>query len=212
MRQQQCRSVMCAVLCLVAALPPVMVPASAARSQRPTRPTGSVDPKREQRERELRETRLRKSELGVAVEKRDQRSIEEAAKKLADDFKQIQVIRNELVRIILDEKPFDYKLISDKAAEINKRADRLKAFLIPIDSEGEEKNQKSRVEFNDDEMKGALIQLCNQIESFVNNPVLETPDRVDVEQSTKAGGDLLSIIELSGTIKKSAAKLNKASK
>jgi hypothetical protein len=116
------------------------------------------------------------------------------------------------VRIILAEKPFDYKLISDKAREINKRADRLKAFLIPVDPDDKEKNQKNQGEFDNDEMKGALIQLCNQIESFVDNPVLKTPDTVDVEQSTKAGGDLLSIIELSGTIKRSAERLNKSSK
>jgi hypothetical protein len=212
MRQQQCRSVICAVLCLVAAIPPVMVPASAAPSQRPTRPPGNLDPKRAQREREMRETRLRKTELGVAIEKRDRRSIEEAAKKLQEDFRQIQIIRNEIVRIILAEKPFDYKLISDKAREINKRADRLKAFLIPVDPDDKEKNQKNQGEFDNDEMKGALIQLCNQIESFVDNPVLKTPDTVDVEQSTKAGGDLLSIIELSGTIKRSAERLNKSSK
>jgi cytochrome c556 len=189
-----------------------MVPASAAPSQRPTRPPGNLDPKRAQREREMRETRLRKTELGVAIEKRDRRSIEEAAKKLQEDFRQIQIIRNEIVRIILAEKPFDYKLISDKAREINKRADRLKAFLIPVDPDDKEKNQKNQGEFDNDEMKGALIQLCNQIESFVDNPVLKTPDTVDVEQSTKAGGDLLSIIELSGTIKRSAERLNKSSK
>ena len=212
MRQQQCRLVICAVLCLVATIPVVIVPASAAPSQRPTRPPGNLDMKREQREMEMRETRLRKTELGVAIEKRDQRSIEEAAKKLQEDFKQIQIIRNEIVRIILAEKPFDYKLISDKAGEINKRADRLKAFLIPVDPEDKEKSQKNHVEFDNDGMKGALIQLCNQIASFVDNPVLKTPDRVDVEQSTKAGGDLLSIIELSGIIKRSAERLNKSSK
>jgi len=53
------------------------------------------------------------------------------------------------------------------------------------------------------------VRLCLLIDSFVDNPVLYTPGRVDVEQSTKAGSDLLALVELSSNIRRSAEKLGK---
>jgi hypothetical protein len=117
-----------------------------------------------------------------------------------------------MVRDLLANKPLDYKLISDKAAEINKRADRLKSYLMPPAPGETEKNQKDHVEFNNEQMKGALVQLCNRIAIFIDNPILKTPGVNDVEQSAKAGGDLVSIIHLSGNIKRSAERLNRSPK
>jgi hypothetical protein len=174
-------------------------------------PPGDRNAKREDRQRELREKTLRSLEMGPALEKRDQQRIEAAIKQVKEDFKQLQIIRNEIVHDLLASKPLDYKLISDETAEINKRADRLKVFLMPPDAEDKEKHPKDQVEFNNDEMKGALVRLCNRIANFIENPVLKSPGTVDVEQSTKAGGDLLIIIELSGNIKRSAERLSKAS-
>lgn len=168
--------------------------------------------KAEQRKREVRETMLRNAELGVAVDKADQKRIDAAIKQIKEDFRQIQIVRNEMVRNLLANKPLDYKLIAGEAGEINKRAGRLKTFLMPPAPEDKEKTQKSQIEFDNEEMKDALIRLCNLIAGFVENPVLKTPGITDVEKSTRAGGDLLSIIELSGNIKRSAERLNKTSK
>jgi hypothetical protein len=57
-----------------------------------------------------------------------------------------------------------------------------------------------------DDLKMALVKLCNLISSFTDNPVLKTPGVVDVEQSKKAGSDLMSIVELSSAIKENAEK------
>jgi hypothetical protein len=179
-------------------------------------PPGGPNLKAETRQKEMRETMLRNAESGAAIGvsggKRDEKRIEAAIEQMKQDFRQIQIVRNELVRNLLSEKPLDFKLVSDKAAEINKRADRLKTYLIPPSAEAKEKNEKPHVEFNQDQMKGALVQLCNRIALFIDSPALKTPGTVDVEQATKTGGELLSIIELSGNIKRSAEKLSKVSK
>lgn len=193
----------------------LMVGSGMALAQQPGPPPGPVDPKSESRQREVRETILRNAEVRAEVEKRDQKRIEAAIEQVKQDFKQIQVIRNEMVRNLVANKPLDYKFISDKAGEINKRADRLKAYLMPSapdekDKNEKDKNQKAPVEFNSVEMKGALVELCNKIAVFIENPVLKTPGINDIEQSTKAGGELLSIIQLSGNIKRSAERLSKA--
>jgi hypothetical protein len=175
-------------------------------------PPGGPNLKAATRQRELRETILRNAEAGAALEKRDEKRIEAAIEQVQQDFKQIQIVRNEMVRDLLANKPLDYKLISDRAGEIYKRTERLKTYLMPPVPDDKEKNPKSHVEFNDGEMKGALVQLCNRIAIFIESPILKTPGVSDVEQSAKAEGDLLSIIQLSNNIKRSAERLSKTTK
>ena len=172
------------------------------------------DPKGEARDRQNREAGLRSAELGVAVEKRDQKRIQATIEQMKEDFKRLQIVRNEMARNVLADKPFDYKRVSGEAEEVNKRAERLRTFLMPPAAEDKEreKDQKNHVEFDNEAMKGALVKLCTLIDSFVENPILKTPGVANVEQSAKAGRDLLGIIELSGNIKRSAERLNKASR
>lgn len=180
--------------------------------QMPGPPAGGPNMKEEMRRQEMRETMLRNTELGAAVGKRDQKRLEAALEQVQQDFKQIQIVRNAMVRNLIANKPFDYKLISDEAAEINKRAERLKSYLMPSAPENKDKNQKSPVDLKQPEMKGALVQLCNQIALFIENPILKTPGVTDVTQSAKAGGELLRIIEMSGNIKRSAEQMSKTPK
>lgn len=197
-----------AVCYMAAALALLTVATDTAMAQRPDNP----DLKREQRNREVREANLRNTEAKVDIERIDQKRVAAAIKQVKDDFKQIQVIRNEMVRNLLADKPLDYKLIAGETEEIHKRADRLKTFLMPPVPDGDKQQPRSQIEFDNHEMKDALVRLCNLIAGFIDNPVLKTPDKIDVEQSTKAGGDLISIIELSGNIKRSAEKLGKQTK
>ncbi|HXG68914.1 MAG TPA: hypothetical protein VNO70_27695 [Blastocatellia bacterium] len=209
MRNQRARLVTHIGCCLPAAIFLIAITADTAVAMQSRRPP---DLKAEQRKREVRETMLRNAELGVAIDKADQKRIDAAIKQVQEDFKEIQIVRNKMVRDLLANKPLDYKLIAGEAGEINKRAERLKTFLMPPVPEDKEKGQTNQVEFTDGEMKDALVRLCNLIAGFVDNPVLKTPGVTDVEQSAKAGGDLLDIIELSGNIKRSAERLNRAAK
>ena len=165
------------------------------------------DRKSEARERQDREASLRNPGLGTPVPKEDQKRIEAVIEKMKEDFRRIQIVRNEMVRNLRAEKPFDYKLISDEVAEINKRADRLKNSLMPGVSGDAEKADRVREELSPEELKNALIKLCNSIDSFVESPVLKNPGTTDVQQLSTAGADLLKVIELSGRIRKSALRL-----
>jgi hypothetical protein len=141
----------------------------------------------------------------------NQQRLQAAIELVKQDFKRIQVVRNELVGDLMANKPSNYKLIAERTAEINKRAHRLKTFLMPPVSEEQEKEkeEKSAIEYKPEEIKGALVKLCNTIFNFTENPVLKTPDVIDVQQSARAGRDLLTIIELSGNLKASAEKMGK---
>jgi hypothetical protein len=173
----------------------------------------TVNPKSDVRDIQNREFRLRNMEAQATSQSVDPKRLEAAIDLVKQDFKRIQLIRNELVDNLMAKKPLDFKLITEQAGEINTRAGRLKLYLLPpVPVDEKEKVQKLNFEFDSKETQGALVRLCNLIYSFTQNPILKNPGMIDVQQSTRAGGDLLSIIDLSDTIKRSAEKLAKAPK
>jgi hypothetical protein len=175
-------------------------------------PVGNRDPFAEIRERQQREAQLRSAEMVGGVKKLDRRSAEAAAEQMREDFKSIQVRRNNLVRHLLAEKPFDYKFIAGEAEEINKRALRLKEHLLREVAENAKKEQEKQVEISDAQMKDALVTMVKRIDSFTENPVFKVPDVVDIQQSAKANRDLQHIILLSDGIRRTADRLNKSHK
>ena len=166
------------------------------------------DPFGEIRDRQQREAQLRNAEMRSPARPSDTRN-PEAAKQMREDFKSIQVRRNNVVRHLLSEKPLDYKFIANETEEISKRANRLKAYLTHESVESEKKEEGKPLELGDKQMKGALVTMCKRIDSFTENPVFKLPDVVDAPQSVKAGSDLRDIILLSGGIVKLAEKLSK---
>ena len=165
------------------------------------------DPKSESRQRQDREATLRSAEVGATMDKAKQQHVEVDIEQIKQDYKRIQILRNEMARIVLGNQAFDYKAISDRAEAVGKSADRLKTHLLPKATEQKPAAQKRAVEFNQDEMKGALVRLCKLIDRFVENPTLKNPDVTDAQQALQAANDLLNIIELSGDVKRSAEKL-----
>lgn len=201
---------------LIAAICVLAFAATPARAQRTTPsgppPPGSGGPFAEVRERQQREAQLRSAEMLSPVKNKDQRQAEAAAEQLRDDFKNIQLMRNKLVRHLQSDQPLDYKFIAHETAEINKRAGRLKTHLLRETPDGEKKEQEPQVEISDAQMKDALVTMCKRIDSFTESPVFKVPEVVNVEQSAKANRDLRHIVLLSGGIRKTAERLNKADK
>lgn len=177
----------------------------------PFAPGSHPDPAKERMmEMQQREAALRG--LGIPTKTPDGTgNVQAAVVQVAQDYKQIQILRNEIVRIIAPEKTLDYKHIFEAAAEIQKRATRLKTYMVVEKQDEKEKRQKNEIGTDDKEIRGALATLCNQISSFVSNPVFKNPGVVDVEQSSRLSRDLRSIIELSGVVMKSTGHRRKAS-
>lgn len=197
-----------AVACLLAL---AAVPAHAQQSSAPgPPPPGDRDPFAHIRESQQREAQLRRAEmLGSARKTTDPRAAEAAAGQLRDDFKNIQVLRNKLVRQLKSDQPLDYKSLAGEVEEVSKRAGRLKSNLVR-EAAGDEKKETARqVEYDEEQMKDALARMCYRIDSFTGNPIFKAPDVVDAQQSAKAHRDLLDIIRLSGHIRRAAERLNK---
>ena len=126
-----------------------------------------------------------------------------------EDFNRILTRHNEFARVLDAAKPFDYHFVTEATAEINKRAGRLQSTLglqpLPTDTPVTEKTDA----IDDAHMKDAIVKMCKQIRSFVTNPVIANPTTVDAEHLNNARRDLESLVQLSGHIKKEAAKLDK---
>ena len=172
----------------------------------PSAPTVK-DPKSETRQRQDREATLRSAEVEAGLDRARERRVETDIEQIKQDYKRIQVLRNEVAHIALANQAFDYKTISERAEAVGKTADRLKTHLMPKATEQKPAAQKRAVEFNQSEMKGALVRLCKLIDRFVENPTLKNPDVTDAQQALQAANDLLNIIELSGDVKRSAERL-----
>jgi hypothetical protein len=170
-----------------------------------------INPKGDTDAQTNREAALRSAEIRAIGGRMDQRQLAAAIDQTKQDFKRIQIIRNDVIDYLVAKKPLDYKLVSEQAAEINKRANRLKSSLMPSAPVEKEKDAAKQTEYDGEQIKGALVKLCNTIYSFTGNSMFKDPATVDIQKAASAGGDLLTIIELSDNVKRSAERL-KASK
>ena len=213
MKSHTSRSVKNAVSRLAAVVFLSLVAAYAALAQAPAGvgPPGIVNPKGDTDAQTNREATIRSAEMNASVNQLNQQRLAAVIEQTKQDFKRIQLIRNEMVDNLVAKKPLDYKLVSEQAAEINKRAGRLKSFLMRPAAEDEKKDEAKHVEYDGDALKGALVKLCNAIYSFTGNPMFKDPGVVDAQKAAKAGGDLMNIIELSDDIRRNADRLGKSS-
>jgi len=123
-----------------------------------------------------------------------------------EDFQRILTLHNEIVRAISANKSLSYEFISDATGEIRKRSARLQSSLKLERPEPVTGNRLPEAGPKATETKDELILLCQRIESFVSNPIIETPGTVDAQQLEKARRDLASVVDLSSDIKKRADK------
>ncbi|HEY5444778.1 MAG TPA: hypothetical protein VIJ87_09990 [Pyrinomonadaceae bacterium] len=129
-------------------------------------------------------------------------------KQINDDFKNLQVLNNKLMSEVEDQGGVDYKEISTMLADIGSRAARLKSNLaLP---KVDEKKEKANSELTTAAaLKDRLMEFDKVVMSFATNPIFQQANVIDVELAKQASGDLATIIERSGKLKKAAATLAK---
>lgn len=196
----------------------MLAAATAAQAQPPSPDAGGrpgvTNPKGDTDVQTNREAMLRSAEIGTSTGRMTPQQLAAAIEQTRNDFKRIQLVRNDLVDLLVSKKPFDYKQLAGQAEEISKRAHRLKSFLMkpsPEKTAGEKEPDASPPPAYDEAaMRGALVKLCNTIHSFTGNPMFKNPEVVDAQQPAKAGGELLNIISLSEAVKLNAERMAKA--
>ncbi|HXM49897.1 MAG TPA: hypothetical protein VN956_18795 [Pyrinomonadaceae bacterium] len=125
---------------------------------------------------------------------------------VGEDFERILTLHNEIVRAIAANRSLSNQFISDATGEIRKRSARLQSSLKLQKPESRTDNRPTVTDVKVMQTKDELILLCQKIESFIRNPIIEKPGTVEPQQLEKARVDLQSVVELSEAIKKRADK------
>jgi len=157
-----------------------------------------------QQDMNRREYQLRNFGHDLATPK-DERQVKALMAQTEEDFTRILTLHNEIARVLDSKKDLDYHFVSQATGEIKKRASRVQSTLV-LHLTSDDAPVKVQT---DAEMKDSLIKLCQEIRSFVTNPIIENPNTVDAAELPRARHDLESLIQLSALIKKDADKLSK---
>jgi len=123
---------------------------------------------------------------------------------IKEDFLRIQIINDDL------KLQTDIKSVARSAAEINRRAGRLKVNLSLPEASATSALRAAGADNGPDQLRSLLSSLSNSINRFVENPVFESAKVIDARLSEQAGRDLRQIIELSKQIRKSAERPSRA--
>jgi chromosome segregation ATPase len=128
-----------------------------------------------------------------------------------EDFQRIQVIHNEIVRMLQPDKNLNYDRLADLTGDMKKRGARLRENLaLPQPEKTETPAQSEAVD--DAHIKKTIADLHDVIVSFVGNPLFKNIGVVDVKAVDTAGESLDNIIHLSDEIKREAKLLGRSVK
>lgn len=133
-------------------------------------------------------------------------------REVAENFEQLQLRNYSLAQAAPRVGPVDYALVKKEAAEVRKRASRLKDYLA-LPKPGEEGGRKpdARAQpLTPEGLREAVASLDALVNDFVRNPVFQRPGVVDLEQSSKASRDLAGIIDLSERVRRCAEELSES--
>jgi len=122
---------------------------------------------------------------------------------MREDFHQLQVVNNELMKSVFVKNSIDPKRLVASITEIRKRATRLKASLALGESEGELERKTNAMNCAPPEkfeLSPTLLLMDRAVMNFVNNPLFQQPKVLDSKLAIKAENDLGEVLRLAGVI------------
>lgn len=130
-------------------------------------------------------------------------------KKIKDDFRDLQSLNNKMMADAWLQDALDYSSIADMVSKIRGKASDLKEGLNLPESENPQTDLKPPAVTTGRQFREELLRLDKTIMSFVNNPVFQAANTVDVNLAKKASDDLEQVIFLTFHLKQNAQKLRK---
>jgi hypothetical protein len=126
-----------------------------------------------------------------------------------EDFQRIQVIHNEIVRMLQPDKGLNYDRLVDLTGDMKKRSARLRENLALPQPEKTDTPPTHADAVDESHLKKTIANLHDVIVSFVANPLFKNLGVVDAKVVDAAGNNLDDIIGLSEEIKREAKLLGK---
>jgi hypothetical protein len=146
--------------------------------------------------------------------KNDARAVNERRRNLFpqinEDFQQIQIIHNEIVRMLKPDKKLDYERLTDLTGDMKKRSVRLRENLALPDSDQSVAQPANDAPVDEELMTKSIGELHDLIVSFVANPIFKNLGVVDANVIYAARVNLDNIISMSDQIKREAKALSKS--
>ena len=148
--------------------------------------------------------------------KNDARAVKEHRQNLFpqinEDFQRIQVIHNEIVRMLQPDKGLNYDRLAELTDDMRKRSVRLRENLALPEPEKTETQHTPSETIDDSHIKNTIGDLHDLVVSFVANPIFKNLGVVDAKVIDSARENLDDIIDTSGEIKREARILGKSAK
>ena len=129
-----------------------------------------------------------------------------------EDFQRIQVIHNEIVRMLQPHKSLNYDRLADLTGDMKKRSARLRENLALPEPEKTDAHRTHTEAIDETHIKKTIADLHDLIVSFVANPLFKNLGVVDTKAIDAAREHLNSIIDLSDELKREAKLLGKSGK
>jgi hypothetical protein len=129
-----------------------------------------------------------------------------------EDFQRIQVIHNEIVRMLKPEKGFDYNRLAELTTDMKRRSARLRSNLALPEPEKTEVQATHSEGVDDGHVRKTVVQLHDLVVSFVANPIFKNLGVVDAKVINEASDNLNHIIVVSDEIKRDAETLIKSAR
>jgi hypothetical protein len=129
-----------------------------------------------------------------------------------EDFKRIQVIHNELARMIQPNKVLNYGRLVELTDDMKKRSSRLRENLALPEPEGTQSQHTHNKPVDEGDVKENIFVLHDIVVSFVANPIFKNLGVVDAKVIESASEGLQDIIRVSEEIKREAKILGKSTK
>ena len=131
-------------------------------------------------------------------------------KKIKDDFRDLQSLNNKMMADAWSQDALDYSSIADMVSKIRGKASDLRDGLALPQSENPQTPAKAVPVTSVRQFREELLLLDKTIMRFVNNPVFQAANTVDVDLAKKAHADLEQVIALTLDLKQNAQKLRKS--
>ena len=129
-----------------------------------------------------------------------------------EDFQRIQVIHNEIVRMLQPDKGLNYDRLADLTNDMKKRSARLRDNLALPQPQKPDTPPTHSEAIDEAHIKKTIADLHDVIVSFVANPIFKNLGVVDTKEVDLATKDPHNIIDLSDEIKRDAKTLGKSAK
>lgn len=158
---------------------------------------------------EARQRALRTLSDELKKSQRKQPDTRPSYQQVAEDFEQLQLRNYNLSAAAEPGADLDYARVGEEAAEVRRRAARLKSTLALPAAKKDEKQKKEEGAPGPDDLRAAISSLDALVKSFAWNPVFQKPDVLDAENSARASRELEEILRLSEQIRRAAEALGK---